>query len=285
MKISFLHIFWILLLNFSLLNISAQQATQIKKVGGFSHPESVVLDENGGFLYVSNIGEKKEGDGFISKISINGEIIDHKWITGLNDPKGLLYLNNVLWVTDNTDLVLINLEKAEIVDRIPVQDASFLNDIAVGKNGIIYISDTGKSSIYKREGTGEISEWMKTEELEFPNGLLVVEEHLYVAAWGGENPGNVLRVNLNTCKIEKVTEKGLGNLDGIQQVGSTSLGNLSFYVSDWATGKVYWVEPGKASSEILTSEKSAGDILYIPVTDLIIIPMNIQNEVWWYQLK
>lgn len=48
----------------------------IKKAEGFSHPESVVLDERNNVLYISNIGEKTPGDGFISKVSPQGEILD-----------------------------------------------------------------------------------------------------------------------------------------------------------------------------------------------------------------
>ncbi len=259
------------------VNAQPDSATQLRKVTGFSHPESVVMDSGNRVMYVSNIGEKEEGDGFISKVSADGEVENLNWVTGLNDPKGLLLINNVLWVTDNTDLVYI--KEGKIEERIPVEDASFLNDITVGVNGAIYISDTGKSSIYKRDPSGHISEWIKTETLEFPNGLLAVGKSLYVAAWGGEGPGNVLRIDMDSQTIEKITELGIGNLDGIQQIN-----DKQFYVSDWGSGKIYLVDLNGEVTEILTAEKSAGDILFNNELNQIVIPMNHQNEVWWYQL-
>lgn len=250
------------------------------KVEGFKHPESVVLDSVHNVLYISNIGDGTPGDGFISRVTVNGGLLDRKWVGNLNGPKGLLLLNDTLWVTDNTDLVAMDINTAKVVDRIPVEDASFLNDIAVDHEGVLYFSDSGKSSIYKREISGEIEEWLKTEDLEFVNGLLVVDNGLYVAAWGGEGPGNVLRVDLDTKNIEQITAKGLGNLDGIQQID-----NNEFYVSDWATGKIYKIDWNGNATEVFTSDKSAGDFLFLKEQQMLVLPMNHQNEVWWYQLK
>lgn len=190
----------------------------------------------------------------------------------------LLYKEN-LFVTDNTDLVIMDPATGKITKRIPAENASFLNDITVDGNGILYISDSGKSSIYKREVSGEISEWMNTGELEFPNGLLAVGEELYIAAWGGESGGNILKVNFETKEIEKVSEKGIGNLDGIQQFGN------SFYISDWASGKIHKIDKNGNIEEVMTSARSVGDILFLKKQNQLVLPMNLQNEVWWYQLE
>ncbi|QED36907.1 hypothetical protein FK178_03905 [Antarcticibacterium arcticum] len=251
----------------------------LHKVEGFSHPESVVFDPVHNTLLVSNIGEKEPGDGFISRLGLDGQIISTKWVEGLNDPKGLLLLGNKLYVTDNTDLVIIDNDNAEIIERIPVEGAGFLNDIAEGPEGSLFISDTRNSSIYKRETSGKVTEWLNTPQLENPNGLLVVGNYLHIAAWGSEGAGNVLRVNLDTKEINNITNSGVGNLDGIQLVEQED-----FFVSDWATGKIFYVSKEKAHREVLTSAKSAGDILYLKNTKQIVVPMNIQNEVWWYQL-
>ncbi|HSI69002.1 MAG TPA: SMP-30/gluconolactonase/LRE family protein [Gillisia sp.] len=281
MKSFILNTFLIVLLSlpFSMLS-QENRAELLRKVKGFSHPESVVLDEKNDVLYISNIGEKETGDGFISKVSPNGEIIELKWIDNLNDPKGLLLVDEILYVTDNTELVIMNSQTGEVTQRIEVTGSSFLNDITVDGEGIIYISDTGKSAIYKRETTGEINEWVITDELEFPNGLLVVEDFIYVAAWGKENPGNVLKVDLTSGQIHKITKDGIGNLDGIQLVDGDG-----FFVSDWANGKIHRVGMDGQQMEILTSEKSAGDILFLEEKNQLVLPMNLQNAVWWYQLQ
>ena len=261
----------------------AQQgsAELLKKTDGFSHPESVVFDEDRELVYISNIGEKEPGDGFISKTNLKGEVLELNWITNLNDPKGLLIHEDKLYVTDNTTLVIMNPETGSITSRIEVEGSEFLNDITVDKEGNIYISDTGNSSIYKLEKeSDEISQWLKSDQLEFPNGLLVVDDHIFVAAWGKEDGGNLLKVDLNNKEINRISEKPIGNLDGIQLIN-----NEDFYISDWATGDVYQADHKGKISKILTSEKSAGDILFHQDSGKMVLPMNRQNSVWWYQIK
>lgn len=272
-----LMIFLFLMLPVSIL--AQDNAELLRKVEGFSHPESVIVDVANNILYISNIGEKEPGDGFISKVTLDGEILDLKWIPKLNDPKGLLLLDEMLYVTDNTELVVMDIHTAEIKERIEILNSSFLNDITVDEEGAIYISDSGRSAIYKKEPNGDIQEWMYTEELEFPNGLLVVEDKIYVAAWGGDAPGNVLQVDLESKEIIKVTEEGIGNLDGIQLVNGDA-----FYISNWANGKILKVSMDGNAEEVFTSEKSAGDILFLEQRSQLILPMNHQNAVWWYQL-
>ena len=53
-------------------------------------------------LYVSNITDhpfKKDGTGYISKIGLDGSIIEKKWVKGLNAPKGLTIMINYILLT------------------------------------------------------------------------------------------------------------------------------------------------------------------------------------------
>lgn len=255
-------------------------ASLVKKVTGFSHPESVVYDEVNEIYYVSNIGEKEKGDGFISKVSAEGEILELNWIPGLNDPKGLLVLDTLLYVTDVTELVEMSIKDGKILNRYAVEGAGSLNDIAEGEDGEIYFSDLKNSSIYKKEKLGGISQWLNSNELNSPNGLLLGKEKIFVASWGEDQDGDFLKVDINTREIEKITTKGIGNLDGIQAVDENS-----FYVSDWATGKIYKIDVTGNTSEILVAEKSSGDIYFSQPKNLLVLPMNFQNALWWYQLQ
>lgn len=93
-----------------------------------------------------------------------------------------------------------------------------------GDNPNMMISDDEK---------GEIIEYLTTR-LEYVNGLFAQVDYLYIAAWGEGQDGNFMRVDMETREIEKISEKGIGNLDGVQPVG-----DQAFYISDWATGKIY----------------------------------------------
>lgn len=259
----------------------SDKASLLQKVSGFSHPESVVYDEVRDVVYVSNIGEREAGDGFISRVSKNGDILELHWITGLEDPKGLQIKEEKLYVTDNTRLVEMSIPEGRVTRSIEIEDSQFLNDISIDDQGTLYISDSGKSAIYTFDPSGEINEWLATEELRYPNGLLVVDDKIYVAAWGGENGGPVLEVDRRTRGIEPVSSKDIGNLDGIQKLPNEE----SFYISDWASGNIYKIDADGTIKEILTSEKSAGDILFLPEEKKLALPMNHQNEVWWYELN
>ena len=267
----------LLMLSTSLL--PAQESMPYRKTKGLSHPESVVKDSERDVLYVSNMADRALGDGYISRISSEGEVLDLKWITGLNDPKGLLIQGDKLYVADNTELVEMHIPSGKVLQKTEVPGAGLLNDIAEGNANELFISDTRNSSIYRVDTSGKIEEWLNSPQLEQPNGLLVDENGIYVAAWGKDQPGNLLKVLGITKEIEQVTEQGIGNLDGIQKVSEDS-----FYISDWATGKIYKIGASGEQEEVLTSEKSAGDILFLEEKNEILLPMNHQNELWWYKL-
>ncbi|MDR9456245.1 MAG: hypothetical protein RI572_02440 [Salegentibacter sp.] len=82
---------------------------------------------------------------------------------------------------------------------------------------------------------------------------------------------------LESKKITKISEKPIGNLDEIQLNNDNN-----FYISDWATGDVYEIGRKGESIKILTSEVSAGDILFHPDSGKKVLPINRQNSVWWY---
>ena len=71
--------------------------------------ESVLYDSVHNLLYVSCINgvppDKKDNDGFIARVGLDGKIITQKWATGLSAPKGMGISGNSLYVTDIDRLV------------------------------------------------------------------------------------------------------------------------------------------------------------------------------------
>jgi DNA-binding beta-propeller fold protein YncE len=250
------------------------------KLTGFSHPESVIYDEGSEYFYVSNMADRTEGDGFISRISRKWKKQEHQWVKGLNDPKGIVVRGDRLYVTDVTVLVEIDLNTGEILRRIPVEGAKSLNDPAMDEEGEIYFSDLAGNSIFKLNNDGEVVSWLNSPELEKPNGLFVTPDYILVAAWGEEQNGNILKVDRTTKEISRISKEGIGNMDGIQPKGDEE-----YYVSDWATGNIYSIDMNGNLTEILTSEKSSGDILYLKDENKLYLPMNHQNELWIYNLE
>ena len=137
----------ILILSFILINpVNAKQPNlELNwELDGLHNPESAVYDPVLNHLYVSNVDgspNDKDRNGFISIVSLDGKIINKKWVTGLNAPKGLTLHGRTLYTTDIDELVSINIDNGQITNRFKVDDAKFLNDVAADKNGNVYVSD------------------------------------------------------------------------------------------------------------------------------------------------
>lgn len=263
----------------------------LRETAGLSHCESVVYDEKRNVLYVSVQGEKVPGDGSIAKVSIEGKILDLNFISGLNNPKGIALDGDKLYVSDVTELVEVDLKKAKVSKKYAGLKSKFLNDVAVDAEGNVYVSDMHNSSIYKLSKAKKQKSfklWFESAEFENPNGLLVVDGDMYVAAWGrytDDNPGGspkggVFKFDLGTKVIERVTAGPLGHLDGIQVFDKKT-----FLITDWLDGKVFLVAKNGFTKEILDTEQSVGDHVYLPNKNLMILPMNKQNKLMFYSVK
>ena len=117
-------------------------------------PESVVPDIKNDVLYVSLInggGWDADGNGGIGKLSPEGKIIDTNFITGLNAPKGLGKFGNHLYAADIDEVVVINIKKGKIEKKIVLPGAQGLNDITVSDKGIVFVSDSKTSKIWRLE--------------------------------------------------------------------------------------------------------------------------------------
>ncbi len=96
-------------------------------------PESVLYDVKNEVLYVANMNlATEEDDGFISRLNADGTVIELEWITGLKAPKGMGITDGKLFATDVDELAIIDIESATLLEKIPVEGAIFLNDLAVG---------------------------------------------------------------------------------------------------------------------------------------------------------
>ena len=260
----------------------------LHEVNGLTHCESVVYDKKRNVLYASLIGNREKGDGSIAKISLDGKIIDSAFISGINDPKGIAITDDKLYVSDVTDLVEADLNTGKIIKKYTTEGVQFLNDVAIGNDGTVYVSDTFKSSIYILKADGLFLEWIASEDLEHPNGLLKIENEIYISAWGnvvGEGEmrrqsGYFLKMNSDTKEISKISKDTRGNLDGVQVYDKERM-----LISAWNTGKILKINTDGTVEDVLTVGRSVGDILYIPEKKLLALPMNIQSQLLIYEFQ
>lgn len=264
--------------------------TLLWEVTGLANPESALPDVKSGLIYVSNVnGEAgaKDGNGFIAKVSLDGKIVDLKWVTGLNAPKGLALVGGKLYAADIDELVEIDVKDGKITNRFPAKDAKFLNDVAADAAGNVYVSDMATNTIWKLSG-GKLEAWLNDAKLENPNGILVEGDNLRVAAWGvmtdgfaTKVPGHLLSVTLDDKAVSNVGDgKPFGNLDGLEP-----LGGGAYLLTDWMAGKVLKFGADGNVETLLELGQGAADIGYDPATRTMYVPQMKKSTLQAYKVE
>lgn len=242
----------------------------------FKVPESVLYDAERQVLYISNIeGTEpwgKDGAGSIGKLALDGTIIEVEWVDGLDAPKGMGMIGNRLYVTDIHDVVTINIEKGEIVERFTVPDAGTINDLSVAEDGTIYITDSTQGIVYKLIN-GKLSKVVEGRTR--LNGVLHSQGELLFV-----DDGALYSVDEDGTASE-IGGGMEGRTDGIERVDEDS-----WLVSCWQ-GTVYYVTRDGDVTLLLDrrpTETSAADLGYDPVNQIAYFPGFWKNTVSAYRL-
>ena len=250
-------------------------------------PESVIYDQDRKVLYVSNINGKpteKDGNGYISRISTDGEILREKWVTGLDAPKGMAIDGDFLYVSDIDRVVKISLKTAGIVNEYPAPNARFLNDVAIDNNGFVYVSDSKQHTIYQLSEE-QLTVWVDDERISQPNGLYAQDHVLLVAAGdaSAKKPGRSRY--LQTIDYQDKTilplkdATPIGSVDGIER---TRTGE--YFLTDFRSGDIFYHSQAKGAVVIQSLEKGTADIDYDAVNNMLYVPMLKTGKLIAYQV-
>ena len=243
-------------------------------------PESVIFDNTRDALYVSNVNEnpwEKDNNGFISRLSTSGEIIELEWISGLNGPKGMAILGDNLYVADIDELVIIDITKGKLVEKIKIEGAAGLNDITPGKNNDLFISDSNGGKLYQY-ANGDVSMFHDNTPGR-PNGLFVDQGMLLVAF---SEAAEFVGYDLATKNKTLITTE-IGHGDGITPTNESG----TYLVSDWQ-GEVFVITPDGSKQSLLKTKddgKNTADIWFLQDQNLVFVPTFFDNRVVAYKLK
>jgi hypothetical protein len=237
-------------------------------------PESVLFDASTNTLYVSNIGDFQiEKSGFISKLDLNGNIISRDWVIGLTATKGMGIFQNKLYAAEQNTLAVIDLNTGNLLERIPVPGAQFLNDVTINSRGDVFVSDSRAGKVYRFENGKPL---VHLENLKNPNGLLSIGVDLFILADGSLHKADA---NKNLTTLAQALE---GSTDGIEMVKEGE-----YLVSAWQ-GVLYYVK-SDGTKEILldtrASKTNTADIGYDAKNKIVYVPTFAKNTVVAYRLK
>jgi len=263
-----------------------QELSEAWRLSGLAMPESASYDPASGTLFVSNVNSpdmSANGQGYISQVSLDGELMTEKFAEGLNAPKGTFVADGRLYVAGVEELVEIDLASGEVLNRYAAPGATFLNDVAVADDGTVYVTESLQGAIYTLQD-GELTQWLADPALAGANGIIVDGDNLLVATMGDisggfENlePSTVKSVNISTMEVTDFgSAEPIGALDGIELVEDGVL------VTDNSGGRLVLVADDGTITEVGQTGAGAADHEYVAEENLVVIPMLQGNEVVAY---
>lgn len=278
------------------------RARRVAFADSLKNPESVKYDGDQDVYYVSNVNgpsAAKDNNGFISRLNGDGTLAAVRFVQGgkggvtLHAPKGMALTGETLWVTDIDAVRGFNRRSGEVMSTVELAErgAKFLNDIAVGPDGALYVTDTGiqydakglaqhpgPDRIFRIEpGTGAVSVALETNALNKPNGIAWDQSNgrFVIAPFGGDT---LLGWRPGTTSLLPLAA-GPGQFDGV-----VVLADGRILASSWATSAVHEIAPGRRP-KVVDGIPSPADIEWDVRRNRLVVPMLGQNRVEFFELR
>jgi sugar lactone lactonase YvrE len=263
---------------------------------GFATPESVLYDAESDTYLVSNINGSptdRDNNGYITELSPDGKVLKAKFVAGgekgvtLHAPKGTALVGGVLYVADIDTVRLFDRKTGAAKGEVRVPGASFINDVAAGPDGKVYVTDSGLTPKFEPSGTDalyviepgkkpKLKTLLKSKDLPRPNGVFATKDTLYVAFFGAAE----FRAFDVTGKPKgEPTKLPAGGGDGVVHVGE------DFLVSSWEGKAVYRGKPGGEFTAVLTELTAPADIGFDTKRNRVLVPRFQDNLVEAWDLK
>ncbi len=241
---------------------------------GIKTPESIAYDSQADRFLISSTKGKA-----IYTMDKKGRI-DVLLKTGLKSPRGIYASAPYLYVADGDQIHTIDVPAKKIVASIPVDGAKMLNDIAMDRKGLLYITDTQGNAVFILEpGTKKLIR-ITDPLLKAPNGIVydAPRDQMFIVCQSKQSP--VLSLDTNKLGLTKFMDTIASDLDGI-----TIDEKGRIYFSSWAEKVVYVIPQEQNRVEIFQSNlQSPADIYYHSPTNEILVPLWEKNKIKRFKL-
>jgi sugar lactone lactonase YvrE len=265
------------------------------KDAGLATPESVLYDDQADVYLVANINGAPgavDGNGFISKISPEGEVTELKWIDGskkgstLNAPKGMAFSGDLLYVADINTVRMFDRKTGKAKGEVKLKGATYAGDVSAWPDGKVYVTDIGvkfsdkgdeptKSDTFTEIEKKKAKALANTEELAHPNGVDATDQGVWVVTFGS---GVLYSVDAKGVRgsFQKLTK---GGLDGLVVAGD------KVYASSWEASGVYVGTPGGEFTLVYTDLAAPADIGWDSKRSRLLVPQFNDNALVAFDVK
>lgn len=255
---------------------------------GFSGPEAVRYDPDQDIYFVGNFngsGSALDDNGFISRLSPDGEIEQLRFIAGgtkgvvLHAPRGMTIVGDTLWAVDVDAVRGFDRRTGAPLATIDFRsaDAGFLNDVAPGPDGALYITDTGKNVVY-RAANGAFTVALEEQRLGGPNGITwdaTRQRFILVPYMEGDA---IFSWEPGSRSIESIGTSDGGKFDGVEVLAGGRI-----LVASQADSSLHLFAGGRGSAIIRTTGAPA-DIAVDTRRNRVAVPYISLNRVDIWQL-
>ena len=281
--------------------VSVSGARFVRNIIGFQGPESVRYDPELDAFFVSNMtgyGSAQDGNGYIVRVSASTEdsasILAQGGVNGvtLHAPKGLAVHGDTLWATDISALRAFDKRTGAplaTIDFAP-HGAVQLNDIAVGPDGTLHVTDTGiimsdkgvihvgPDRVYVVGANQSITVAAEGPQLGRPNGITwdAAGKRWIVISFDPFN-GQVMADPTGSAKPQ-LLRTGKGQLDGVEALPD---GALLF--TSWADSSVHLLRNGR-DQQIIREVPVPADIGIDTRRNRLAIPLSVLGTVQLWTL-